>query len=319
MLDDNIAFALMAWNASRLHPRPPAPLALMYLLPYATYHEARANWRPLFFAKYFELASASTTSKAVLRALLGDGSPGNGIMNWSAHAWPGSPAQRRAGSNYGLGPFAPQSTPPALAPFDFVAYGFASCTGWAKFLASALKAVGLPAREVGAPCWNTADFAGLAVDNPNVSVCWNGGLPGAPGGHSLNNHNWVEYWDNEAGAWHFVDVATSVVEETTWFCGAYNGGCECSSPAGKAARDHDIFATTWASPGDDPHLHGGSVFDVGRDLVLSTGEPVSPLVWSPQLRSPLGEPLRAVGLRLVNRTDFYRCNARSSGLTLLAA
>ena len=41
MLDDNIAFALMAWNASGLFPRPPVRLALAYLLPYATYHESR--------------------------------------------------------------------------------------------------------------------------------------------------------------------------------------------------------------------------------------------------------------------------------------
>lgn len=51
MLDDNIAFALMAWNASSVTPRPPLRVAFAYLLPYATYHESRANWRPLFFCQ----------------------------------------------------------------------------------------------------------------------------------------------------------------------------------------------------------------------------------------------------------------------------
>merc|ERR1712224_960724 len=182
---------------------------------------------------------------------------------------------------YELGPFASGSTPPVVAPFDFTAYGYGSCTAWATFLASALKSVGVPARQVGSPCWNTVEFAGLAVDNPNVSFCWNGGPPSGPfGGKYLNNHNWVEYWDNEVHDWRFVDVATSSSSEDTWFCSGYSQeqGCACSSNAGKAARDHDILAATWTDVGVSADLDGGPVLDVARDLRLSSGEAVSPLV-----------------------------------------
>ena len=76
-------------------------------------------------------------------------------------------------------------------------------------------------------------------------------------------------------------------------------------------RDHEIFAITWSKPEDELALvggpvEGGAILDV-KDLRLSDGEPGSPLVWSPLLSSPLGEPLRNVGLRVVNRTTAYRC------------
>ena len=54
----------------------------------------------------------------------------------------------------------------------------------------------------------------------------------------------------------------------------------------------------------------GPVVDGGA-LHLSSGEPASPLVWAPALRSPLGEPLKGVGLRFVNRTEHYRCKPRT--------
>ncbi len=44
------------------------------------------------------------------------------------------------------------------------------------------------------------------------------------------------------------------------------------------------------------------------DLKLSNGQDVSPLVWNPHFVSPLGDALKAVGLRMVNRSDFYRCH-----------
>ena len=58
---------------------------------------------------------------------------------------------------------------------------------------------------------------------------------------------------------------------------------------------------------DPGATHGDTVIDVA-DLTLTTGEHVSPLVWSPFLTSPAGDPLKDVGLRVVNRTDFYRCH-----------
>mmetsp|Transcript_96030 Transcript_96030/g.176474 ORF Transcript_96030/g.176474 Transcript_96030/m.176474 type:complete len:364 (-) Transcript_96030:3-1094(-) len=318
MLDDNIAFALMAWNASGLLPKPPLQVAFSYFLPYASYHEPRTNWRPLFFAKYFGMAGKAVTSRKAVDALIAGGTP---LMKWTAHTWADFPGSRS--NTYNLGPFAPSSTPPVVGPFDFTAYGYASCTGWATFLASALKAVGVPARQVGAPCWNTAEFAGPATSNPNVSACWSGGPPDGPyGGKYLNNHNWVEYWDNEAGDWHFVDVASSSSSESTWFCTDYseNEGCSCTSNAGKAARDHEILAVTWTDVAEASlKFDGGRVLDVATELHLTTGEAVSPLVWSPRLRSPLGTELKDVGLRAVNRTAFYRCRSGSPTTSELLA
>jgi len=304
MLDDNIAFALMAWNASNLNPRPPMAVALPYLLPYASYHEARSNWRPLFFAKYFSAAAELQSSQAVVDALIGDGVR---LMNWTSFKWADFPGKSES-NIYELGPFASGSTPPVVAPADFLLYGYGSCTAWAKFLSSALRAVGVPAREVGSPCWNTGIFTGLAESNINVSLCWQGGVSGGPvGGKYLNNHNWVEYWDNAVHTWRFLDVATSSSSETTWFCGKFQDGCSCTSNAGLAMQDHEILAPTWSAVGDDPDVHGGPILDVAKDLVLSSGEAVSPLVWSPRLTSPLGIPMKNVGLRVVNRTTFYRC------------
>lgn len=305
MLDDNLAFALMAWNASSLWPRPPLEVVYPYFLPYASYHEARTNWRPPFFAKFFRLVEGLKTSQEVVDALITENVR---LMNWTAFRWPGY-SGKSIGS-YELGPFASGSTPPVVAPADFLTYGYGSCTAWAKFLANALRSVGVPAREVGSPCWNTGIFAGLATQNPNVSQCWHGGTREVSGGQYLNNHNWVEYWDNVQQTWRFLDVATSSSSEDTWFCKKYQQGCDCSSSAGSAMQDHDILAPTWSVSGDES-IHGGPIVDVGSSLRLSTGEAVSPLVWSPHLTSPLGLPLKDVGLRVVNRTDFYRCHGRT--------
>ncbi|CAE7690328.1 unnamed protein product [Symbiodinium necroappetens] len=157
-------------------------------------------------------------------------------MNWTSFKWADFPGKSES-NIYELGPFASGSTPPVVAPADFLLYGYGSCTAWAKFLSSALRAVGVPAREVGSPCWNTGIFTGLAESNANVSLCWQGGVSGGPvGGTYLNNHNWVEYWDNTAHTWRFLDVATSSSSETTWFCGKFQDGCSCTSNAGLAMQ-----------------------------------------------------------------------------------
>lgn len=58
---------------------------------------------------------------------------------------------------------------------------------------------------------------------------------------------------------------------------------------------------------------GGEIIDVGK-LTLTSGEPVSTLVWSPQLTSPAGDDLK-VSIRVVNRTDTYRCHAPRAAKT----
>lgn len=94
MLEDNIAFALMADRATPWAVSLPLGLKLAYLLPYASYHESRQNWRPLFFAKFFPVvAGARSTTEALGRLV----SP-NRFLNWSGIALPGE----RASDGYTL-------------------------------------------------------------------------------------------------------------------------------------------------------------------------------------------------------------------------
>ena len=100
---------------------------------------------------------------------------------------------------------------------------------------------------------------------------------------------------------------------------AAGAGCDAvhaKGGAGAAMRDHPIFAVTWSLPGEHDGGggageafvdEGGEVVDVAQ-LTLSSGVAASPLVWAPRLTSPLGAPLAADGLRVVNRTGTYRCH-----------
>jgi hypothetical protein len=321
MFDDNIAFALMASNASKFSSKIPLKLRLPYILPYASYHEARVNWRPLFFAKYFALVQNATSSVEAMSMLIAP----NVFLNWPQHVWPAHPSAPHQ-TDYTL-EWSSSTSPPIINPFAFAAYGYSSCSGWASFLTYMARAVGIPARQTGTPCWNSifggVDYRGLAKDNGNVSVCWHGGIGskgGKVGGNFLNNHNWMEYWDDEANKWVFQnDPPGAAIPDSPSLC-HYNEttgcnydpktGCsELTGGPGAAAQDHEIYAITWSDPHDgtgDNNVDGGPVLDV-KNLMLSSGEHVSPLVWSPRLSSPIGQPLKNVGLRVVNRTEFYRC------------
>ena len=131
----------------------------------------------------------------------------------------------------------------------------------------------------------------------------------------------VEFWDDVEGDWAFINVPPSSSVPNSGLCSSYSKahGCDydnetqaCPAPGssnpGTASQDHEIFAITWSFPDehDDPSFDGGEVIDVA-DLTLSDGTPVSPMVWAPKLASPLGQPLKNVGLRVVNRTESYRC------------
>ena len=186
-----------------------------------------------------------------------------------------------------------------------------------------LRAVGVPARQAGTPCWNSVfdgtDFRGLAADNANVSLCWRGGDGATSGGGFLNNHNWVEWWDSARAAWVHTNVPPSSAEGDTGLCANFSAatGCGyaaadgCASVAGgpgAAMRDHEIFATTWAVDGDaDAAWDQPETLLDAATLRLSDGTDASPLVWANQLRNALGQPLKDTGLRLINRTDTYRC------------
>jgi len=180
------------------------------------------------------------------------------------------------------------------------------------------RAVGIPARQVGAPCFNSGDFAGLAVQNPRVKLCWQGGDGITSGGPFLWNHNWVEYWDDVSNQWVFINVPPQNSIPNQGLCNtfSYTTGCDYTPKDGcqgsltgpaLASRDHEIFSVTWHNIGEGENFDGGPIVNV-KDFRLSSGEFASPLVWSPFLESPLGQPMKDF-LRVVNRTEFYRCKA----------
>ena len=188
-----------------------------------------------------------------------------------------------------------------------------------------LRSVGVPARQVGTPCWNSAlggvNFTGSALDNPNVSKCWHGGAKhnGSMvfGNDYLNNHNWVELWDDQQEQWVHINDPGGGRTINGGLCGwnvstgcGFNtkdpkNGCAKPGKLGTAMRDHPIISPSWSLPGD---IVGEEIID-GKTLTLSTGEPVSPLVWAPQFENVLGEPLAHDGLRFLNLTAQYRCHS----------
>eukprot|EP00750_Incisomonas_marina_P027163 INCI6147.7.p1 GENE.INCI6147.7~~INCI6147.7.p1 ORF type:complete len:364 (-),score=43.10 INCI6147.7:294-1385(-) len=340
MFDDNIAFALMADNASGYAADIPLAVKLSYGLPYASYHESRVNWRPLFFAKFFQLVTGTMSTQEAMSHLVAP----NVFLNWTSNVWESHPAGLQGQTDYNLA-WSSSTSPPVINPFSFAAYGYSSCSGWATFVTYMAKALGIPARQVGTPCWNQplggVDYRGLARDNPNVTICWHGGIgspDGTIGGNYLNNHNWVEYWDSEKSTWVFVNVPPTTDVPDAGLCSSFNEstgcdyspstGCSAATGPGLAMQDHEIFAITWSDTAggnawlqkrreqagrthaslSSETIDGGPVIDVAN-LTLSDGEKVSPLVWSPRLQSPTGQAMKDIGLRVVNRTHFYRCRA----------
>jgi hypothetical protein len=139
MLDDQIAFALMADAAAPWTHTLPLGLRLAYGLPYAGYHESRQNWRPLLHAKFFSTVADALSIEEALGRLLAP----NLFTEWSEHYWPSSPRQPGAagaqqpaaqagGAHAGAGApvpsrysldWASSTAPPVVAPLDFAAYG----------------------------------------------------------------------------------------------------------------------------------------------------------------------------------------------------
>ena len=75
---------------------------------------------------------------------------------------------------------------------------------------------------------------------------------------------------------------------------------------GAASQDHEILSISWRLAEDPVEFEGGPSFDA-RDYELTDGSRVGPLVWSPRFSSPSGKLLARSGMRLINRTDYYRC------------
>jgi len=314
MFDDNIAFAMMADASNTWSQDIPLNIRLSYILPYATYQESRQNWRPLFFAKFYQLIEGATSAEEAFEMLVAP----NLFLNWTAHVWDSRPTTIHE-TDYNI-QWSSSTSPPIIDPFSFVAYGYSSCTGWATMLTYVARSVGIPARQSGTPCWNSVfegvDYRGTAANNANVTKCWHAGLNSQnvnKGGINsyLNNHNWCEIWQNDGTwAWH-NDPPTSKSPNSASLCNYVKGhGCGwtakdgCSKVTGgpgAAMKDHEIFSVTWSDVGSDPKVEGGEVVD-------AAGFKWSPLVWAPGHVAPNGDVMfKSGGLRMVNRTEHYRC------------
>jgi hypothetical protein len=315
MFDDNIAFAMMADRVNTWSNNIPLSVRMAYTLPYASYQESRQNWRPLFFAKFFQIVQGAASPEDAFERLI---SP-NVFLNWTANGWDSRPSLSKE-TNYNI-QWSSSTSPPIIDPFSFVAYGYSSCTGFATMVSYVARSVGIPARQSGTPCWNSVfegvDFRGRAADNANVTMCWHAGLNSKgsvdKGGINsfLNNHNWAEIWQSD-GSWAFHNVPPgSKAPNSPSLCDWTEGhGCGWSEDhgcskvmggPGAAMQDHEIFAVTWSDVGGDASVHGGPIVD-------AADFPWSPLVWAPGHVSPNGERMfKTGGLRLVNRTEHYRC------------
>ena len=289
MLDDSLVFSMMADKAAPWTGNIPLDLKHSYILPHADLMESVQNWRGLFFSKFFELVESSTSTTDAIGEFIFP----NKFLEWNA--------------NYTL-KWHTGTSPPVIAPFDFIATGYGSCSAWSSTLVYTCRALGIPARVVGSGCWNTGNFKGLATENKNLSLCWNGGHEGAEGpvgGPYLWNHNWVEIWDNTINEWSFVNAPPgSKTPNVGWQCTGFDREKGCSGGAASYAMlDHPVFAFTWNKK-DELKEEGGEIV-LGSEFKLTDGTPASPLVWSPHLSSALGVPV-SHALRMVNRTDFYR-------------
>jgi hypothetical protein len=159
-----------------------------YVLPYAHLDERRDPWRPLLFERFVESARRAASIEDAVMHL-----------------------NRAVFEELGV-TYHPTKRPhDNMSPLECIEWKFASCTGLSILLASAYRAVGIPARVVGTPSW--ADGSG--------------------------NHTWVEVWDH--GTWHFIGASEPGAYDLTWFNDAARETA--------ASRDGVICAARW-SPGD---------------------------------------------------------------------
>merc|ERR1711871_161702 len=106
------------------------------------------------------------------------------------------------------------------------------------------------------------------------------------------------------------DPATSINHICNGQIGSEHGcgwnnvtGCKNAYSGGPSAamQDHEIVAVTWERKDDpvEPSSDESGPIIVVSKWKLSSGEAISPLVWSPNLVSPLGVPLSRSNLRVI--------------------
>ena len=180
---EHVAYAAKVRCETPVGMEVPEAVFREWVLPYAHLDERRDRWRPLLHERFAETARRAASIEDAARTL------NRIVFEELGVTYHGT---RRPHDNQ--------------SPFEAIEWRFASCTGLSILLASACRAVGLPARVVGTPLW--ADGSG--------------------------NHSWVEVWDH--GAWHFLGASEPGPYDRTWF----------NDLARRAGPGHGVFAARWS-------------------------------------------------------------------------
>ncbi|MCE9547030.1 MAG: transglutaminase-like domain-containing protein [Planctomycetia bacterium] len=208
---DNVNLAYKAWRQVPWKDRVPQDVFLNYVLPYSSINERRDNWRKDFYDRFQPLVAGIT-------------SPGLAGAKLNEKIFPLLKVR-----------YSRDRAKADQSPYESIASGKASCTGLAVLLVDACRAVGVPARFVGAPLWS--DMSG--------------------------NHSWVEIWDQ--GDWHFTGAAESTGDklDNAWFVGrasqAKRDDFLHAIYAARFERSPQRFPLVWAQ--DDDYVYAVNVTD----------------------------------------------------------
>ena len=244
----------------------PKDIFYEYVLNYANLNEARSNWRPLLWDRLTPLVHAkmNATHPTPLE-------PNDVVRLVNQHLWNAFPGHESIYFHSG-------QTPLIFDPMSVIVFGYASCTGLAILLVSALRTVGIPARVVGTPAWNA---------NPDKG-----------------NHNWVEVYHHSPAStmtdatttdkmakneWIFFEPSanqTQVDDLTTkpcskWFCGPGRFPSPAAT-AGSSSNVSQVYAARLVFDDNAPSSSSSSLF--------------YPMPWEWDSRDVPGE----------NRTQYYQ-------------
>ena len=186
-LCENVELAFKAREDTRWGREIPDELFLNYVLPYASVNERRDRWRKDFFDRFIPVVNGCRTPAEAAQKL-----------------------NREMFDMVGVKYHATKRPKPDQSPYESMAAGYASCTGLSVLLVDACRAVGIPARIAGTPCWATKN----------------------------GNHNWVEIWDEQ---WYFTGAAEPDPQ------GLNRGWFVADAQRASTADDrHRIYATSFA-------------------------------------------------------------------------
>lgn len=207
-LQNNAQYAMKARSEVPAASQVPEELFKRYVLPYRQLDEPVDEWRQGFYEVLGPHAAGASSLREVVEAVV----PRVFTDLRASHAVMGDAL------NQSHVVFQANCTPGIMAPVsETLMRGHASCSGCSILVANGLRSVGVPARVVGTPQWNT---------------------------HEGGNHNWVEVWTNETGdGWAFLDAdpsfaQTGVKLNQGWFVPSNTRVAESGGP-------HAIFAAVW--------------------------------------------------------------------------